>query len=258
MYDTTPQNYPHLTPSEFTLSAHHLDRLYSRATLGPLRRQWKLRVRSALNTHFVSPNDPEYSTFVQITRPLEVDLEDDGLSEFLDGLSFGDSPTGLGAGGGVVRDETMGEGVGEGDAMVEDDDQAVVRPEMKGQKTTYGYVTYEIHLHPTYQAPCLWFSLAGLPADEPAFNIDTVFRRLVPEQFKDGLRRAVGNVGGISADYHPITGVPTFFVHPCLLGEAMSTFENVSIENYLMVWLGLVGGCVGLWVPKEMALEPSS
>jgi ubiquitin-like-conjugating enzyme ATG10 len=26
-------------------------------------------------------------------------------------------------------------------------------------------------------------------------------------------------------------------------------------ENYLMVWLGLVGGCVGLWVPAEMALD---
>lgn len=25
---------------------------------------------------------------MQITRPLEVDLDDDGLSEFLDGLSF--------------------------------------------------------------------------------------------------------------------------------------------------------------------------
>ena len=30
---------------------------------------------------------------------------------------------------------------------------------------------------------------------------------------------------------------------------------DCSKENYLMVWLGLVGGCVGLWVPAEMALE---
>jgi ubiquitin-like-conjugating enzyme ATG10 len=62
-----------------------------------------------------------------------------------------------------------------------------------------GRVTYEIHLHPTYQAPCLWFSLHDLPVDEQAFNIDTVFRRLVPDQFKEGLRNA-GAVGGISAD----------------------------------------------------------
>ncbi len=52
--------------------------------------------------------------------------------------------------------------------------------------------------------------------------------------------------------HHPITGVPAFFVHPCLPGEAMSKFD-CSKESYLMVWLGLVGGCVGLWVPKEMA-----
>lgn len=63
----------------------------------------------------------------------------------------------------------------------------------------FGCVTYEIHLHPTYRAPCLWFSLHGLPVDEPAFNIDTVFRRLVPDQYKDGLRK-VGSIGGISVD----------------------------------------------------------
>lgn len=28
---------------------------------------------------------------------------------------------------------------------------------------------------------------------------------------------------------------------------------DCSKEDYLMVWLGLVGGSVGLWVPREMA-----
>ena len=32
----------------------------------------------------------------------------------------------------------------------------------------------------------------------------------------------------------------------------MENFE-CPIERYLMVWIGLVGGCVGLWVPPEMA-----
>ena len=63
-----------------------------------------------------------------------------------------------------------------------------------------GYVTYEIHLHPTYRLPCLWFSLHNLPDDEVAFNIDTVFRRLVPDAYKSGLRRGIGGIGGISAD----------------------------------------------------------
>lgn len=64
----------------------------------------------------------------------------------------------------------------------------------------FGYVSYEVHLHPTYRVPCLWFSLHDLPPDEPAFNIDTVFRRLVPDAYKDGLRRGLGGIGGISAD----------------------------------------------------------
>ena len=63
----------------------------------------------------------------------------------------------------------------------------------------FGRVIYEIHLHPTYQVPCLWFSLHDLPVDEPSLTLDTVFRRLVPDQYKDGLRNA-GAVGGISAD----------------------------------------------------------
>lgn len=62
-----------------------------------------------------------------------------------------------------------------------------------------GYVAYEIHLHPTYRVPCLWFSLHGLPVDEKPLDVDTVLRRLVPDQYKDGLRK-VGGVGGISMD----------------------------------------------------------
>jgi ubiquitin-like-conjugating enzyme ATG10 len=68
----------------------------------------------------------------------------------------------------------------------------------------YGYVRYEAHLHPTYRTPCLWFSLYGLPADEDPFNFDTVFRRLVPDEFKAGLRTSIGTVDGISLGVRPI------------------------------------------------------
>ena len=34
----------------------------------------------------------------------------------------------------------------------------------------------------------------------------------------------------------------------------MENFD-CQMADYLMVWLGLVGGCVGLWVPPEMAAE---
>ncbi|MBE3041243.1 hypothetical protein IMZ48_01380 [Candidatus Bathyarchaeota archaeon] len=71
-----------------------------------------------------------------------------------------------------------------------------------------GRVVYEIHLHPTYRVPCLWFSLKGLPPDEPAFNIDTVFRHLVPDHFKDALRGS--GVGGISGDVCPFSRCRAF------------------------------------------------
>ena len=33
-------------------------------------------------------------------------------------------------------------------------------------------------------------------------------------------------------------------------GRAVDAFE------YLLIWIGLVGSCVGLYVPKEILLEP--
>ncbi|KAF3764938.1 hypothetical protein M406DRAFT_322806 [Cryphonectria parasitica EP155] len=229
------KNFPFLNAEEFAEVCHQLDRRYSQATLGPVRRRWKLRVCRALDISFLS--SAEYTTFVQIIRPLDGELDDGDLSACLDNFSFGE-------------DITNTTGTEDQEMMETENDPAVIQKTQKAPD--FGYVTYEIHLHPTYQAPCLWFSLHGLPVDEPAFSIDTVFRRLVPDQYKDGLRK-VGNIGGISADHHPVTGVPSFFVHPCLLGDAMSNFD-CSKEDYLMAWLGLTGGCVGLWVPKEMAM----
>ncbi|CAN8099629.1 unnamed protein product [Discula destructiva] len=231
------KNYPFLDAEEFAETCHQLDRRYTQATLGPLRRRWQLRVCRALDISFSA--SAEYATYIQIIRPLDGELDDGDLSACLDNFSFGDD-------GADIKDT-------EDDEMMEaesTDSSAVVQKMQK--QPDFGRVTYEIHLHPTYQAPCLWFRLDGLPVDEPAFNIDTVFRRLVPDQYKDSLRK-VGSIGGISADHHPVTGVPSFFVHPCLLGDAMSNFD-CSKEDYLMVWLGLVAGCVGLWVPKEMAM----
>lgn len=238
--------YPFLSSEEFTEACHHLDRTYRHATLGPLRRRWRLSVCTAFNTTSYATGS-EYTTYLQITRPLEDDaasaLDDLDLSGQLDRFSLG-TPAVLSVP--IDEDEAMVE--------AEEADTAVLpkRPQVRARPADIGFVTYEIHLHPTYRAPCLWFSLHDLPEYEPAFSIDTVFRRLVPDQFKDSLR-AMGSMGGISADYHPVTGVPSFFVHPCLLGEAMLGFD-CSRKTYLMVWLGLVGGCVGLWVPKEMAL----
>jgi ubiquitin-like-conjugating enzyme ATG10 len=49
-----------------------------------------------------------------------------------------------------------------------------------------------------------------------------------------------------------VTDVPAFFIHPCATKEAMEEFQ-CTLQDYLAIWLGLVGGFVGLWLPKAMA-----
>lgn len=62
-------DYPFLDRDEFAEACHFLDRKYCQARLGSLRRQWRLGVHSALDMSFGM--DSDYSTFVQISRPLE-------------------------------------------------------------------------------------------------------------------------------------------------------------------------------------------
>jgi ubiquitin-like-conjugating enzyme ATG10 len=80
------RNYPFLTSEEFAEVCHQLDRRYIQAELGPLRRQWKLRVNTSLIMAFTP--GAEYSTYIQIIHPVDLDLDDGDLSAALDKLSF--------------------------------------------------------------------------------------------------------------------------------------------------------------------------
>lgn len=82
------KNYPHLAADEFAEVCHHIDRRYTQATLGLVRRRWKLRVCRALDISFST--SAEYATYVQIIRPLDGELDDGDLSSYLDNFSFGD------------------------------------------------------------------------------------------------------------------------------------------------------------------------
>ncbi|RYO85661.1 hypothetical protein DL766_000888 [Monosporascus sp. MC13-8B] len=89
------QQYPYLTGDEFAEACHLLDSRYYRATLGPLRKQWRLTVHTALDVSFAA--DSGLVTFLQITRPLEDDNPTDNelasqIGAFsLDGNSQGDA-----------------------------------------------------------------------------------------------------------------------------------------------------------------------
>lgn len=70
----------------------------------------------------------------------------------------------------------------------------------------------------------------------------------------------IGVLGAIGRANHPVNSLPCFWVHPCNTAEAMSEIlssltHEVSPEQYLMIWLGLVGSAVGLTLPKEMAIS---
>lgn len=80
------KDFPFLTPDEFSEVCHHFDSQYCRATLGPLRQRWKLRLCTALDTTFAS--GVEYTTYLQIIRPLETTLDCGDLSSILDKFSF--------------------------------------------------------------------------------------------------------------------------------------------------------------------------
>jgi ubiquitin-like-conjugating enzyme ATG10 len=194
------KHYPYLDSEEFSETCHFLDRHYRQATLGPLRRRWKLRVNTALATAF---GNGEPSTYVQIVRELEAGAEHEDLSCAMEKFTLSD-------GAADCEDMDLLRSEEEDEvrppfirnilvSQIQSNSlffQAVVR---KDASPNAGHVVYEIHLHPTYRVPCLWFSLHDLPPGEAAFDIDTVFRRLVPGHYKEALRDT-SRIGGISGD----------------------------------------------------------
>ncbi|KKK18828.1 hypothetical protein ARAM_005216 [Aspergillus rambellii] len=114
-------------------------------------------------------------------------------------------------------------------------------------------VDYDVLLSPTYQVPVLYFILRQVGYPKP-LGIDEVYRYLVPDQYRKEIQ-SVGIMGGISFGYHPISGTPAFFVHPCNTADAMRHIadrHSISPEAYLIMWLGLVGNCLRLHLPSEL------
>ncbi|KAJ5961067.1 uncharacterized protein N7479_008217 [Penicillium vulpinum] len=129
-------------------------------------------------------------------------------------------------------------------------------------------IDYDILLSPTYQVPVLYFGLRW--HNHGPLGLDEVYQYVVPERYRQELK-SFGVMGGISMGvgafseprdksscllfYHPDSGAPAFFVHPCNTAEAMANIadaQNVTPGSYLLIWLGLVGHCVNLHVPREL------
>jgi ubiquitin-like-conjugating enzyme ATG10 len=63
---------------------------------------------------------------------------------------------------------------------------------------------------------------------------------------------------------NPVTHRPSFFVHPCNTAEAMRNLAaslEITRQNYLQAWLGLVGPTVGFHLPfveeRETGYNPA-
>lgn len=86
---------------------------------------------------------------------------------------------------------------------------------------------------------------------------DSVYELLVPASHRPQMQ-AVGVMGAVSMTDHPVTGLPCWFVHPCRTAEAMGAMTGpggarvVDRRKYLLMWMGLVGGGVGLNVPIKV------
>ncbi|ETI29174.1 hypothetical protein G647_01627 [Cladophialophora carrionii CBS 160.54] len=114
-------------------------------------------------------------------------------------------------------------------------------------------VDFSVILSPTYCVPVLWFSCHHGPEKRP-ITLDQIYEQLVPQPSSAPLR-GVGVLGGISMAHHPVSDLPSFFLHPCNTQDALSVLKpdhDPTPDEYLILWLGLIGSAVGLHIPSKL------
>ncbi|GAM36857.1 hypothetical protein TCE0_022f06280 [Talaromyces pinophilus] len=135
------------------------------------------------------------------------------------------------------------------DVIEDNDEETLIRDGVEEQLT----IDYDIALSSSYHVPVMYFRLRETPQVGPA-ALDDMYNSLVPRQHQQSLRNN-GVMGGISFGYHPQSGIPAYFVHPCNTASAMKAIAGNKIiepEEYLLTWLGLVGGCINLSLPSRL------
>ena len=119
-------------------------------------------------------------------------------------------------------------------------------------------MNYDVVHSATYQVPVLYLTIEHTGRDR-LNTPDSVYGLLVPASHRPQMQ-AVGVMGAVSMADHNVTGLPCWFVHPCRTGEAMDAMLSPcggrvvdrDSRKYLLMWMGLVGGGVGLNVPIEV------
>ncbi|KEQ85052.1 hypothetical protein M438DRAFT_318162 [Aureobasidium pullulans EXF-150] len=124
------------------------------------------------------------------------------------------------------------------EAFEDDDEEAIVK---QPQSETIVTVQYDVLLSPSYRVPVVYMTAS------PPLPVSHFFDLVVPHHFQDAMRET-GVMGALSMTDHPNTGMPAYFVHPCRTADTMCATgtAGVQIQDYMLVWLGIVGASVGL------------
>ncbi|KAJ5157544.1 uncharacterized protein N7482_008644 [Penicillium canariense] len=218
--------FPYLTPDEFDCACRALVDRAGSCTAAQTDGGWS-------TLRLVSQN----TTSLKITRCLEVQIPalDADLHEPHTHTQ--------------AQAQTQARGQAQALEDEDEDPEALVRSNLK----PILQIDYDIVLSPTYQVPVLYFMLRW-HNHQGRVGLDAVYQYVVPEQYRKQLQ-SVGVMGGISFGYHPESGSPAFFVHPCNTVDAMARIadgQSVTTGTYLLIWLGLVGLSVNLHVPHEL------
>ncbi|KAG2165124.1 hypothetical protein JADG_004863 [Aureobasidium aubasidani] len=124
------------------------------------------------------------------------------------------------------------------EAFEANDEEAIVK---QPQSETVVTVQYDVLLSPSYRVPVVYMTAS------PPLPVSHFFDLVVPHHFQDAMRET-GVMGALSMTDHPSTGMPAYFVHPCRTADTMCATgaAGVQIQDYMLVWLGIVGASVGL------------
>ncbi|KAK7510632.1 uncharacterized protein IWZ02DRAFT_494595 [Phyllosticta citriasiana] len=120
-------------------------------------------------------------------------------------------------------------------------------------------VEYSIYSSPSYRVPVLYIGIQDYDGGATT-SIDRMGELLIPPQFKSQIEK-VGIIGAVSMTNHPVTDMAVFFVHPCNTADALEAAAstlNPSPLEYLQLWFGIVGACVGLDFPLALTSQGGS
>lgn len=133
----------------------------------------------------------------------------------------------------------------------EEDDEVLYTPNFP-----IPLIHYDILLSPTYRVPALYFYISD-PLHRYPPTMSTLYTHIISPEYIHQTKD-VGVLGGITITDHPVGNRPVFFVHPCRTAEVMEAIAGqtqILPVEYLLMWIGAMGKCVGLNVPLEVGVE---